>query len=274
MLKNCLKWHLCAGFISSLLTSSLARGEQCKHNMNMYKQPFSVLSAVLLSVYMMLLPTAAQAQERIRLATQSWPPFQMVEEGQLKGQVIERVQCALREMGQPYELHLMRWDRAQLLVETNQFNGFFSGSPNSSRARYAVPSAPVVSVPLSWYLALNVELDVTSEVAKDQARYGAKFNTSKWLFLAKNGYNVVKKPQDAEALLRMLRNGDLDVALEYEDVFELAMKNQGVSPQRFKKIPYKIRDLSVHFSKTFLHQRPNFLNTFNAALVQCIKSES
>ncbi len=274
MHNNCQKLHLCAGFLSSLRVPGLARDAQCKHNMSMRKKPSTALFTALFSIFVILLPAAAQAQERIRLATQSWPPFQMVEEGQLKGQAIERVQCALREMGQPYELHLMRWDRAQLLVETNQFNGFFSGSPNSSRARYAVPSAPVISVPLSWYLAPNVELDVTSEAAKDQARYGAKFNTSKWLFLAKNGYNVVKKPQDAEALLRMLRNGDVDVALEYEDVFELAMENQGVTPQRFKKIPYKVRDLSVHFSKTFLHQRPNFLNAFNAALVQCIKSES
>ncbi len=221
----------------------------------------------------MLLPAAAQAQERIRLATQSWPPFQMVEEGQLKGQAIERVQCALREMGQPYELHLMRWDRAQLLVETNQFNGFFSGSPNSSRARYAVPSAPVISVPLSWYLAPNVELDVTSEEAKDQARYGAKFNTSKWLFLAKNGYNVVKNHR--------MQKHCYGCCVTVIWTWRWNMKTSSnwpwkirVYPQRFKKIPYKVRDLSVHFSKTFLHQRPNFLNAFNAALVQCIKSES
>lgn len=223
---------------------------------------------------MMLLATAVRAAEPVKLATQSWPPFQVVKEGQLDGVVIERVKCAMRSIGQPYEIHLMRWDRAQLLVETNQFHGFFAGSANSSRARYAVPSAPVASVPLLWYLAPSVDFDINTEAAKTRVRYGAKFNTSKWLFLKQNGYNVVKKPQDADALLRMMLRGEVDVALEYEDVFELAMQEQGVSPERFKKVPYRVRDLSVHFSKTFVHQRPNFLHTFNAALDQCIKSES
>ncbi|MBY4677077.1 substrate-binding periplasmic protein [Marinobacterium arenosum] len=215
---------------------------------------------------------AAQAVERLKLATQHWPPYQTLEEGRMGGVAVERVQCALRRMGQPYELHMMRWDKAQLLVETNQMHGFFAGSANSVRARYAEPSIPVVTLALTWFVAPGVTLDLADESAKYQARYSAKFNTSKWLFLKKNGYNVVKKPRDADALLQMLWQGDVDVALEYEQVFEYSMKKLGIPTDYFRRVADRRRDQNVHFSKEFLKQNPNFLGAFNQALERCIKS--
>ncbi|GGB82394.1 hypothetical protein GCM10011352_05270 [Marinobacterium zhoushanense] len=216
--------------------------------------------------------SSALAVERIKLATQDWPPYQTVEDGQMAGVAVERVQCALRRMGQPYELHMMRWDKAQLLVETNEMQGFFSGSTNSARARYAEASVPVITLALSWFVAPGVNLNLAEESAKYQARYGAKFNTSKWLFLKKNGYNVVKKPRDSDVLAQMLWQGDVDVALEYEKVFEHSMKKLGIPAGYFRRIPYERKDQNVHFSKEFLKQNPSFLGAFNQALGNCKKS--
>lgn len=224
------------------------------------------------SVGLLMLATAGHAVERLKLATQMWPPYQTLEEGKMGGVVLERVQCSLRQMGQPYELHMMRWEKAQLLVETNKMHGFFAGSKNTARSRYAEPSVPVISEALSWFIAPGVKLDMNANTAKFQARYGAKFNTSKWLFLKKNGYNVIKKPRDADALLQMLWQGDLDVALEYELVFEHSMKALGVPLDYFRREPYRKQDLSVHFSKDFLRQNPNFLQSFNRSLQRCKQS--
>lgn len=215
-----------------------------------------------------LLP--AQAVERLKLATQEWPPYQTLSNGKMGGVALERVQCVLRLMGQPYELRMMRWDKAQLLVETNVMDGFFSGSANSSRSKYSVPSDPVISEALSWFITPSAALSLEDESSKYQARYGAKFNTSKWLFLKKNGYNVVKKPRDADALLQMLWQREIDVALEYELVFEHSMKKLGVPIDYFRKIPLRKQDLSVHFSKKFLKLNPNFLPVFNRSLARCI----
>jgi len=219
------------------------------------------------------LAAPAQALDRLKLATQYWPPYQTLDEaGNMGGVALERVQCALQHMGQPYELHMMRWDKAQLLVETNEMHGFFAGSANSARSRYAEASIPVISEALSWFIAPGVKLDLNDESARYQARYGAKFNTSKWLFLKKNGYNVVKKPRDADALLQMLWQGDIDVALEYELTFEHSMKQMGIPLDYFRREPYKRQDLNVQFSKDFLRQNPNFLGAFNEALAPCVKS--
>ncbi|WP_036230633.1 substrate-binding periplasmic protein [Marinobacterium jannaschii] len=229
--------------------------------------PLAALSGLLL-----MLSFPAQALERLKLATQHWPPYQTLEEGKMSGVALERVQCSLRRMGQPYELHMMRWDKAQLLVETGEMDGFFSGSSNAARGRYAQASVPVISEALSWFVAPGVKLDMDDESARYQARYGAKFNTSKWLYLKKNGYNVVKKPRDADALLQMLWQGDVDVALEYELVLEHSMHTLGIPTDYFRRVPFRRQDLSVHFGKTFLTQNPNFLSTFNRALERCKKS--
>ncbi|MEH6651220.1 MAG: transporter substrate-binding domain-containing protein [Motiliproteus sp.] len=219
-----------------------------------------------------LLPQGAMAVERLKLATQSWPPYQTLVDGKMGGVALERVQCSLRRMNQPYELHMMRWDKAQLLVETQKMDGFFVGSKNTPRSRYSQSSDPVISEALSWFIRPGVELNLDDESSRYQARYGAKFNTSKWLFLKKGGYNVVKKPRDADALLQMLSQGDVDVALEYELVFEHSMKKRGIPVDYFRRVPSQKKELSVHFSKVFLQQNPSFLGAFNQALERCIES--
>lgn len=211
------------------------------------------------------------ALDRIKLATQIWTPYQTVDEnGVIGGVVVDRVQCAMRRMTQPYEIHVMRWDKAQLVVETEQMDGFFSGAANSQRATYATPSDPVVSEYLAWFIAPNVTQDLNDETSKYNLRYGAKFNTSKWLFLKRQGYNVIKKPRDADALLQMLWQGDLDVAYEYELVFEESLKKAGIPLDYFKKIRLRKQDLMMHFSKSFLAKSPNFLETFNTSLAKCL----
>lgn len=225
-----------------------------------------------ISSWLMLVTNQSYAVDRIKLATQLWPPHQTLDNGVMGGLVLERVQCTLRRMQQPYELNMMRWDRAQLLVETNKMHGFFAGSKNSVRARYAVPSEPVITEGLSWFFNPGVNLNANDESSKYKARFGAKFNTSKWLFLKKNGYNVIKKPRDAGALLKMLWQGDIDVALEYELVFEHLMKQSGIPINYFRRVPIKTQDLSVHFSKNFLKENPGFLVDFNQALRRCKQS--
>jgi hypothetical protein len=211
------------------------------------------------------------AVERLKLATQEWPPYQTLQNGVMGGVVIDRIKCTLRGMGQPYELHMTSWNKAQLMVETNQMDGFFSGSVNSARAKFAVPSDPIMSDMLYWFISPSTNIEIGAEAVKYQARFGAKFNTSKWLYLKKNGYNVIKKPTTADTLVQMLWQREIDVALEYELVFEASMKKLGVPMDFFKRTSLRETSLSVHFSKDFLKLNPLFLPTFNRMLASCIK---
>lgn len=213
---------------------------------------------------------SVSAVERIKLATQIWTPYQVVDDqGNIGGVAVDRVKCAMGRIGQPYEIHVMRWDKAQLMVETGQMEGFFSGSLSSQRASYAVPSDPVVSDYLAWFVSPDVATKMDDDLSKYALRYSAKFNTNKWLYLKRNDYNVIKKPRDADALLQMLWQGDIDVAYEYELVFEDALKNAGLPLDFFHKVRLKKQDLMMHFAKDFIRENPTFLDKFNNALKSC-----
>ncbi|WP_310621191.1 hypothetical protein [Flexibacterium corallicola] len=211
----------------------------------------------------------SQAYGVLRLATQQLPPYQILEGETLGGIAINRIMCVLDKIGMPYEIVVTGWSQAQLGTEMNDYDGFFVGSSNSARARYSVPSAPVVSDTLVWYMRRGTDVDPNNETDALRARYSAKFATTKWLSLKRNGYNVVKKPRDAGALLNMLLAGDIDVALEYELIFEHFMEKRGISSEGFTKISNETKDLSVHFSKKFLKVNPLFLDRFNSELPSC-----
>lgn len=220
------------------------------------------------------IPIASQSQstQMLRLATQDLPPYQVIVGDDMTGIAVDRVKCALDTMSVPYEFTMTKWDDAQLGTRTGQFDGFFVGSSNSERAQYSVPSGPVVSEGLAWYLPLNSTIDPTDPADAMRARYSAKFATSKWRNLHRKGYNVVMRPRDAESLLNMLMNGQIDAALEYEMIFSEVMARKGLTEKDFKKIPFGTarQTMGVHFSKTYIDANPTFMERFNARLKICV----
>lgn len=236
-----------------------------------YRQliPFSawILGACLCALN--AVPMQAKDHKPIRLGTQDLPPYQMFQDGKITGLAVERVKCALDGLGDPYEIHMISWSQAQLQTQNGDLDGFFVGSKNASRAKYATTSDPVISEDLVWFMAKGGDIDPNDPADALRARFSAKFSTSKWLQIKRNGYNVVKKPRDAESLLNMLMVGDIDVALEYELIFEHYMVERGLEPNYFDRIPLRQQENNVHFSNSFLAANPLFLKRFNSNLSKC-----
>ncbi|WP_339764531.1 transporter substrate-binding domain-containing protein [uncultured Sulfitobacter sp.] len=213
---------------------------------------------------------SAQGAQPLRLATQELPPYQMIEGDRMTGIAVRRIRCALDRLDISYELYMTTWSEAQLGTQTGRFDGFFVGSSNAARAEFSVSSIPVVSESLAWYLPLNSEIDPNDAKDALRARYGAKFATSKWRYLHRNGYNVVMRPRDADSLLNMLLVGDVDVALEYELIFAHFLGERGLSESQFQKVPFRRQHMGAHFSKRFVEANPLFLKRFNESLQQCL----
>jgi polar amino acid transport system substrate-binding protein len=234
-----------------------------------------VWAAVALSASAVYDLAQAQSGVTIRLATQELPPYQTVlfdrdsNTPELTGLAVDRVTCALAQMQINYEITLTDWSAAQLGTQTDVYDGFFVGSANASRARYSTPSVPIISEDLAWYMPLNSNVDPNDLADALGARYSAKFATSKWRHLMTNGYNVVMRPQNAASLLNMLLAGDIDVALEYELIFQHYMEERGISEDQFIKIPFRTQTMSVHFSNKFLNSHPSFQSRFDTSVQSC-----
>ena len=238
------------------------------------RRSVSYLNAALVAAvsFFSTVQLSAQSTQPIRLATQELPPYQMIEGEKMSGIAVRRIKCALDGLNMSYEFHLTTWSEAQLGTETGRFDGFFVGSSNAARAEFSVASVPVVSESLAWYLPLNSDIDPNDSMDALRARYGAKFATSKWRYLHRNGYNVVMRPRDADSLLNMLLVGDVDVALEYELIFSHFLAERGLSEDQFKKIPFRRQNMGVHFAKRFVDSNPLFLKRFNDRLQLCVDS--
>ncbi len=205
---------------------------------------------------------------RLLLTTQDWPPYQEYKEDKMQGLALDKVKCALGKMGQPYQITMTDWADAQLRVQNGTYHGFFSASQTKERDEFAQLSTAIAQQKLNWYFGSGVPTSL-DELSKLNLKFTAKFGSSKWFWLKRNGYNVVKQPRDAKVLLRLLKQREIDVVLEDELVFRGALTAASLPADYFKHQEIAIKNMGVYFSHQFLKQYSGFLASFNAAIAKC-----
>ncbi|MGY3569809.1 transporter substrate-binding domain-containing protein [Vibrio sp. SCSIO 43135] len=205
---------------------------------------------------------------RLQLTTQNWAPYQEYTGGQMHGIALDKVKCALGKMGQPYQITMTSWSDAQLRVHSGSQHGFFVATQTTERDEYATLSDPIAQQKLSWYFGPGVEPKI-DELSKVNLKFSAKFGSNKWFWLKRNGFNVVKQPRDAKVLLRLLKQREIDIALEDELVFKTELQQALLPADFFRSELLDTKEMGVYFSKRFLNQYSGFLESFNAAVAQC-----
>lgn len=205
---------------------------------------------------------------RLLLTTQDWPPYQEYKHGQMQGIALDRVKCALGKMGQPYQLTMTTWSDAQLRVHSGSQHAFFVATQTAERDDYATLSDPIAQQELMWYFGPGVEPKI-NELSKLNLKFSAKFGSNKWFWLKRNGYNVVKQPRDAKVLLKLLKQREIDIALEDKLVFQGELDDADLPSDYFQFKTHETKPMGVYFSNRFLNKYSGFLPAFNAAVSKC-----
>ncbi len=205
---------------------------------------------------------------RLLLTTQLWPPYQTHTDGQIDGLATLKAKCALGKMNQPYQITMTGWDRAQLLVQSGKQHGFFVATQNTNRDEYASLSVPLGHLKSSWYFAPGISPNI-SELSKLSLKVSAKFGSNKWFQLKRQGFNVVKKPRNTKALLKLLKDREINAVLEDELVFRNELHKAGLPNDYFKSQLLETKPMGVYFLKSFLAKYPGFLDQFNNAAQLC-----
>ncbi len=128
------------------------------------------------------LPVQAQNQtpgkSKIILTTQSVPPYVICNKnGKFDGYAAKVVRYALEKMGQPYEIRIFPWNRAQMMVKEDRADGFFPASQNNTRDEYAVISATIAEQKWNWYLLKSNPSDPADPSFKEKATVGGFMGT-------------------------------------------------------------------------------------------------
>lgn len=217
------------------------------------------------------LPVLARTGEStVRLTTHELPPYSYRDTAQqrLAGIAVEVVDCVMRRMGQPYDVQVLPWARAQKLVQQGEADGFFAASRNSDRDGYAVQSAIIAPQQWRWYLLAGNAADPQSPDFRATAQVGSFVGANMLDWLREQGYRAVATPPTTEGLLKMLRAGRVDAILANNLVMERLIREQSLDGQ-LRSVLQEDRPLGVYFSKAFLAGRPGFLERFNAQLGAC-----
>ena len=221
--------------------------------------------------FCLALPVEARTgQAVVRLTTHELPPYSYRDTTQqrLAGIAVEAVDCVMRRMGQPFEVQVLPWARAQKMVQLGEADGFFAASRNSERDSYAVKSAIIAPQQWRWYLLVGNPADPLSPVFREKAQVGSFVGANMLDWLREHGYRAVATPPTTEGLLKMLRAGRVDAILANNLVMERLIQEQGLDGQ-LRSVLQEDRPLGVYFSKPFLARHPGFLERFNAQVGAC-----
>ncbi len=222
-------------------------------------------------VLSLVLPAQAQTGvATVRLTTHELPPYSYRDTAQqrLSGIAVEVVDCVMRRMGQPYDVQVLPWARAQKLVQQGDADGFFAASRNSERDSYAEQTATIAPQQWRWYLLSSNAADPLSPEFRATALVGSFVGANMLDWLRERGYRAVATPPTTAGLLKMLRAGRVDAILANNLVMERLIREQGLDGQ-LRSVLQEDRPLGVYFSKAFLAGRPGFLERFNAQLGAC-----
>ncbi len=212
---------------------------------------------------------AASSANKIILTTQNWPPYQTKENDIVDGFAVQVVRCVLKKMGQPYEIKVVSWKRAQRMVKKGKAHGFFSASHNEIRDQYATISETIAAQKWNWYLLKENPMAPSDWSFKSKARVTAMFGSNMLTWLNKNGYNVFGHTQNTEVLIKLLIGKRIDAILANELVAKAVMEKTKTPPEIFKVYLNKDKPLGVYWSKKFLSENPGFLERFNRLIIGC-----
>lgn len=225
----------------------------------------SVVAVIFIALLPVAFSFAADKPPVVHLGTQVWWPYQFDEN---TGVAVEAVKCVMDKMGQPYDIKVTAWARAQAETRDGKLDGFFAASKNAARNEYAVQSKPFIKQKWAFYvLKKNADTLTLSKDGLKNAKGGARKNAATERWLTVNGYTVGATPSDCDKLIKMMMKGRMDYAMENTTVFEYYVsKIPGLSMDKFIAVENIDKHLGVYFSKSFLAKYPGFLNDFNTAI--------
>ena len=187
------------------------------------------------------------------------PPYQYLEEGQLKGEVVQLVKCAFDGMGVGYEIDVYPWRRGIIMLNNSQVDMAFSLDEVGLSAVLGTPSVPVVLEKWFWFTThgkVPAHLDNIAVVA----------GTSQEYWLTQTGFTNLEFVSSYESAFQMLAAGRVSAILVDE--------KQGsflTSTNAKRQIPIFARfsTLTAVYSPEVSKNHQSFIEQYNQKILEC-----
>lgn len=188
---------------------------------------------ILLPLITFFMVATCQANELV-INTQDFPPFTYMKDGEVAGPAVDIIKAVCKEMGQPCNINLMPWPRAQHEVKTGKAQALFVIGWNPERATWLEFSLPIFNTEYGIFTHVNNPLifkEISQLKGYSVAVYGPS-NTLTTLEKIKKTVPGMKidmtpddiaafKKLDADRVKAVFSNKDVGIAL----LKQLELKN-------------------------------------------------
>ncbi len=216
----------------------------------------------------------AFAAEKITFATQDFPPFSYLEEGEVQGPGTEIINIICNKMGTNYEIILLPWRRAQGMIKHGTVQALFFIGKNEQRESWLKFSEPIVQTEYGFFECTTSPInykDIYSLRGKRIGVYGPSNTSNELKKIGKKLQHrmTIDVTPDDIAPFRKLSKGRVDAVYSNKAVGFAMIEKLGLDNIQFagqnKKLNYY-----MGFSKQFAPSE--FIEKFNNNLREMKKS--
>ena len=155
----------------------------------------------------------------LQLATQSYPPYMVLRDGEIAGPVVDLVAEAFRRMGRKAAIKAYPWPRALAMLERAKVDGLFTIKKTPERELVLIyPQEPLLAQDFVFFVRKDSNVRFDGNYASiAQSRVGVVLNTSYGQrfdqAVAAGVFSNVVATSDNERLYRMLMGGRIDAMI-------------------------------------------------------------
>ncbi|MBN2651803.1 MAG: transporter substrate-binding domain-containing protein [Spirochaetales bacterium] len=225
------------------------------------------MKRTLFLILMAITFTNAFSQERFTIICDSWPPYQIEEDGFVTGFSTEVVRAVLDKLKQPYETIVSYpWKRALTMIETNNAHGLFSANYTEDRTKFAwYPSESLIDSP--WVIFGKKNSTYTGFESLKGKRIGTVRGysyTAEFLNYI-NENCIVDEASDDETNFLKLDKGRIDFTVgDYGNGITIIKSAKYQDIKGFTDNPIKKDGLFLIFNKTKVNKE--FVDKFSETL--------
>ena len=108
----------------------------------------------------------------LRLATHDQAPYgSYMPDKSFDGVAVRVIQCVMKRLNRPVSIEVYPWERAQMMAQNGEVDGFFPATIKPERLVWAEASRVIADQKWIWYLRKESKLDPFSKEFKATAKW-------------------------------------------------------------------------------------------------------
>ncbi|MFZ6775709.1 substrate-binding periplasmic protein [Undibacterium sp. Ji83W] len=172
----------------------------------------------LLAIVLALLLTSDSTAATFKLASLSYPPYEYVEQGEVKGIAVDIVKEAFRLMGHQATINIYPMRRSLEMVKSGEVDGIFTAFKTPEREKFiAYTNEPVLLLTISLWAKNDSNISFDGDLSHlSQYRFGAVRGISygsKFDELSKSGLLNVELASDQTSAINMALANRFDILI-------------------------------------------------------------